>query len=61
MLSAPLYKIAELIPATLESAQRLGLVTIDQMVLVLATVVENPPTWGQVKIVQVAGIRSASL
>ena len=61
MLSAPLYKIAELIPATRESAQRLGLVTIYQMVLVLATVVENPPTRGQVKIVQVAGIRSASL
>ena len=61
MLSAPLYKIAELIPATRESAQRLGLVTIDQMVLVLATVVEIPPTRGQVKIVQVAGIRSASL
>ena len=61
MLLMPLYKIAELIPATRESAPRLGLVTIDQMVLALATAVENPPPRGQVKIVHVAGIRSPSL
>ena len=61
MLLMPLYKIAELIPATRESAQRLGLVTIDQMVLALTTAVENPPPRGQVKIVHVAGIRSPRL
>ena len=60
MILVPFYKIAELFPATRESAQRLGLVTIDQMVRALVTAVENPPSRGQVQIVDVAGIRSAA-
>ena len=60
MILVPFYKIAELFPTTRESAQRLGLVTIDQMVRALITAVENPPSRGQVQIVDVMGIRSAA-
>ena len=60
MILVPFYKIAELLPATRESAQRLGLVTIDQMVRALVTAVENPPSRGQVQIVDVVGIRSSA-
>ena len=61
MLLVPLYKIAELVPAMREGAKRLGLVTLDQMVRELVTAVENPPSRGQVQIVDVAGIRGARL
>jgi len=44
---------------TRESAKRLGLVTIDQMLGALVAAVENPPANGQVQIVDVAGIRRA--
>ena len=40
----PLYKIAELLPATREGAQRLGLVTLEQMLDALTCAVENPAT-----------------
>lgn len=40
----PIYWILEKIPATTESAQRLGLITIDQMLTALVWAVENPPT-----------------
>jgi hypothetical protein len=59
MMFVPLYKIAELVPATRESAKRLGLVTIEQMLGVLVAAVENPPPNGRVQIVEVAGIRRA--
>lgn len=39
----PFYKIAELIPKTRQSALRLGLVTIQQMIRALVHSVENPP------------------
>jgi uncharacterized protein YbjT (DUF2867 family) len=55
----PLYKIAELFPSTRASAQRLGLVTIDQMVNALVEGVENPPPKGQVRVVEVPAIRLA--
>jgi len=38
----PLYRAAELIPFMRESAQRLGLVTIDQMIQALAAATETP-------------------
>ena len=53
----PIYKVAELLPSTRESAQRLGLVTIKQMVQALVSAVENPPAPGTVRIVDVPGIR----
>ena len=56
----PLYQIAELIPATRASAQRLGLVTIHQMVQALVCATENPPATGQRVIVDVPGIRRAA-
>lgn len=58
---APLYRIAELIPATRATAERLGLVTIEQMVNALVQALENPPAPGQRRIVDVPGIRRARL
>ena len=51
----PVYWILEQIPKTKESAQRLGLITIDQMLNVLVWAIENPPAG--VRIVDVARIR----
>jgi uncharacterized protein YbjT (DUF2867 family) len=55
----PVYWLMELIPATRESARRLGLVSIKQMVAALVAAVENPASG--VRIVTVPEIRSASL
>jgi uncharacterized protein YbjT (DUF2867 family) len=54
----PFYWIAELLPPTRESATRLGLVTIVQMLSALVWSVENPP--GDVRIVDVSRIRELS-
>ncbi len=43
LLLVPLYAMARLVPATREGAQRLGLVTVEQMTQTLAWAVENPP------------------
>ena len=53
----PFYKIAERLPSSRESAQRLGLVTIGEMVQALVIAVENPPGRGEVRIVDVPAIR----
>ncbi len=53
----PFYALAELLPATRESAQRLGLVTLRQMVTALGTAVENPPA--RARVVDVPAIRAA--
>ena len=53
----PIYKIAELLPSTREGAQRLGLVTLEQMVNALIFAVENPVQGRRVMNVPV--IRSA--
>lgn len=42
LLLVPMYAMARLIPATRDGAERLGLVTIDQMTEALAWAVENP-------------------
>jgi len=55
----PLYKIAEVLPFTSGGAQRLGLVTLEQMVLALAQAVESPSLG--VQIVGVPEIRQARL
>jgi uncharacterized protein YbjT (DUF2867 family) len=52
----PFYKVAELLPQTRESALRLGLVTIRQMVRALAHVVDQPST--SMRILGVPEIRS---
>jgi uncharacterized protein YbjT (DUF2867 family) len=58
-LLLPFYKLAELLPFTRASALRLGLVTIDQMVLSLVQAVESPHEG--VKIVEVPEIRNAQV
>ena len=55
----PLCKLMEWFPLTRSSAQRLGLVTLEQMVLALVAAVELPACG--VRIVEVPEIRSASL
>ena len=54
----PFYRAAELLPATRESARRLGLVTISQMLNALIWSVENPPD--DVRILDVPKIREIS-
>jgi len=54
----PVYWILEQLPKTKESAERLGLVTINQMLSVLVWAVENPPSG--VEIVDVPRIREIS-
>ena len=41
-LLIPMYKIAELLPWTREGAQRLGLVSLEQMIRALVFAIENP-------------------
>jgi nucleoside-diphosphate-sugar epimerase len=53
----PVYGLLRLFPATRGSAQRLGLVTIDQMVAALLRTVEDPPPAGVVRVVEVREIR----
>jgi nucleoside-diphosphate-sugar epimerase len=57
----PLYKLAEAIPATRATAERLGLVTIEQFVNAMVSGAENPPASGQQRIVDVPAIRNAHL
>jgi nucleoside-diphosphate-sugar epimerase len=57
----PLYKIAEMIPATRATAERLGFVTIEQMVMAIVYALENPPASGRQRILDVPGIRRARL
>jgi uncharacterized protein YbjT (DUF2867 family) len=52
---APFYWLAERFPKTRESARRLGLVTIDQMIAALLWAVENPSTG--VRVIEVPAIR----
>lgn len=55
----PFYWVCEQLPATRESARRLGLVTISQMLETLVWAVENPPDG--VRILDVPKIREFSL
>ncbi|HJT45328.1 MAG TPA: NAD(P)H-binding protein [Chthoniobacterales bacterium] len=54
----PVYWVLELIPKTKESAERLGLVTIKQMLSALVWAIENPPIG--VEIIDVPRIRELS-
>ena len=51
----PFYWLAERLPATRDTALRLGLVTLDQMVSALAAAVEHPPA--EIRILDVPAIR----
>jgi uncharacterized protein YbjT (DUF2867 family) len=54
----PFYWVAELLPMTRESARRLGLITLSQMLNALVWAVENPPD--DVRILDVPKIRELS-
>ena len=54
----PFYKIAELLPPTRESAKRLGLITISQMLRALVWSVENPAD--AIRVLDVPKIRELS-
>ena len=56
----PFYALARLVPSLREGAERLGLVTIRQMVDALARAVDNPPPAGTVRVVDVPAIRAAT-
>jgi uncharacterized protein YbjT (DUF2867 family) len=43
LLLVPMYAVARLLPSTRDGAERLGLVTVEQMTHTLASAVENPP------------------
>ena len=53
-----MYKLAEFLPSTREGAQRLELVTLEQMVTALLAAVENPAHG--IKVVSVPQIRSST-
>ncbi len=52
----PLYALGESIPTTRDSAQRLGLIDLDQMVRALVQAVEAPPV--RVRVVEVPEMRA---
>jgi len=54
----PIYAILRRLPSARETAERLGLVTLAQMVAALVSAVENPSSIG-VRIVEVPDIRRA--
>jgi uncharacterized protein YbjT (DUF2867 family) len=58
-LLKPLYGLAVLVPRWRDAAERLGLVTIEQMVRALAQAVAAPPPPGKINIVDVPDIRAA--
>jgi len=53
------YAVATPLPTTRQSARRLGLVTLRQMVTALVVAVEDPPPAGTVRVIDVPAIRSA--
>ena len=59
-LLTPIYAVLRWIPATRESAERLGLVSRDAMVAAIIRAIEAPPVSG-VRIVEVPEIRRAQL
>jgi nucleoside-diphosphate-sugar epimerase len=58
ILLKPLYWICERLPHTRETARRLGLVPLEQMVAALVCAVESPPIAGTIRIVDVPAILS---
>ena len=61
VLIQPIYKVLEMIPATRPTAERLGLVTIEQIIKALVGAVENSPRPGQWRIIDVPQIKRARM
>jgi len=58
---APLYAIASVVPGARDTARRMGLVTLQQMVSALVQAVEQPPLANSRRIVDVPAIRASRL
>jgi uncharacterized protein YbjT (DUF2867 family) len=58
-LLLPIYSLLERLPSTREAAQRLGLVTLDQMITALIFAIENPANG--VHVIEVPQIRASRL
>ena len=56
LVLVPFHALARLIPVTKNTAERLGLVTLNQMVDALVRAIEDPPLHGEVRIVGVTAI-----
>ncbi len=61
ILLKPLYWIWEWLPGTRDTARRLGLVTVEQIVAALVHAIEEPPAAGAIRIVDVPAIRATTL
>lgn len=59
LVLSPIYAVLERIPATRESARRLGFVTLDEITNALVATIETPPRG--VKVLDVTAIRAADL
>ena len=57
----PIYRFAQVVPSLRDGAERLGLVTIDQMVVALVAAVEDPPLPHTQRIVTVPEIRQPGI
>jgi uncharacterized protein YbjT (DUF2867 family) len=57
LMLVPIYWLMEQVPSTRDSARRLGLVTLPQMVAALASAVEHPASG--VRILEVPEIRAS--
>jgi uncharacterized protein YbjT (DUF2867 family) len=55
----PFYAVMRLVPRFRDGAERLGLVTVRQMVAALVKAVETQPSRGEVRILDVADIRAS--
>jgi uncharacterized protein YbjT (DUF2867 family) len=57
ILMKPFYQLARLIPGARATAERLGLVTIEEMMQALVWAIEHPPMPGRRRILEVPDIR----
>ncbi|MBL7988378.1 MAG: NAD(P)H-binding protein [Chlorobi bacterium] len=57
----PIYAVASLLPATRPGAQRLGLVTLNQMIRAILHTVENPPPTGSAVVVDASQIKQKAM
>jgi uncharacterized protein YbjT (DUF2867 family) len=60
VLFLPAYALAKLVPSWRESSERLGLVTLPQMVGALVRAVETPPPAATLRVLEVPEIRRSS-
>jgi hypothetical protein len=60
VLLLPLYALAKMVPGFQAGADRLGLVTLDQMTHALISAIEQPPRAGSLRVVEVPEIRAST-